>query len=172
MRPKSLGLVALVLFIATVYVANWLVTHYGVVSVGFGLYAPAGVFAVGIAFTLRDAVHRTFGPWAVMGAILVGAGLSYTISPAFATASAVAFLVSEGADLLVYTPLERKTWLGAVVLSNTVGLLLDSWIFLTIAFGSLQFFAGQVVGKAWMTALTIALIALFRASRSLLPRCA
>jgi hypothetical protein len=38
------------------------------------------------------------------------------------------------------------------VLSNTVGLLIDSWLFLTIAFGSLAFFWGQVVGKAWMTA--------------------
>jgi uncharacterized PurR-regulated membrane protein YhhQ (DUF165 family) len=170
MRPKSLGLVALALFIATVYVANWLVSHYGVVSVGFGLVAPAAVFSVGAAFTLRDAVHRTLGPaWVVVG-ILVGAGLSYTIAPTFATASAVAFLVSEAADLLVYTPLEQRSWLSAVVLSNTVGLLIDSWIFLSIAFGSLAFFWGQVVGKAWMTALTIALIALARASKRVLPR--
>jgi uncharacterized PurR-regulated membrane protein YhhQ (DUF165 family) len=168
-RPKSLGLVALVLFIATVYVANWLVSHYGVVNVGFGLVAPAAVFSVGIAFTLRDAVHRLLGPWYVVAGILAGAALSYTISPAFATASAVAFLVSEAADLLVYTPLEKRSWIGAVTLSNTVGLLIDSWIFLTIAFGSLDFFWGQVVGKAWMTALTIALFALARGIKTLRP---
>lgn len=170
MRPKAVGLVALGLFIATVYVANWLVSHYGIVNVGFGLQAPAAVFSVGAAFTLRDAVHRTLGPKFVVLGIAVGAALSYSIAPAFATASGVAFLVSELADLTVYTPLERKSWLGAVVLSNTVGLALDSWIFLSIAFGSLDFFWGQCVGKAWMTALTIAVIAAVRASRALLPR--
>lgn len=167
---RKAGLAALVAFIATVYVANWLVSHYGIVNVGFGLQAPAAVFSVGAAFTLRDIVHRTLGPAWVFAGIIVGAGLSYTIAPAFATASMVAFLASETADLLVYTPLEKRSWIGAVTLSNTVGLALDSWIFLTIAFGSLGFFWGQVVGKAWMTALTIALIALARASRSLLPR--
>jgi uncharacterized PurR-regulated membrane protein YhhQ (DUF165 family) len=74
----------------------------------------------------------------------------------------VAFLVSELADFAVYTPLHERTWVGAVVLSNTVGLLIDSWLFLTIAFGSLAFFWGQVVGKAWMTALAVALLAAWR----------
>jgi uncharacterized PurR-regulated membrane protein YhhQ (DUF165 family) len=57
-----------------------------------------------------------------------------------------------------------------VLLSNTVGLLIDSWIFLTLAFGSLTFFAGQVVGKAWMTVLTIAVIAAVRGARALSTR--
>jgi hypothetical protein len=43
-------------------------------------------------------------------------GLSFLIAPTFALASGVAFLVSEAADLTVYTPLERRSWLGAVVL--------------------------------------------------------
>jgi uncharacterized PurR-regulated membrane protein YhhQ (DUF165 family) len=100
-----------------------------------------------------------------------GAGASYLISPAFAVASAVAFLVSELADFAVYTPLERRSWLGAVLVSNTVGLLVDSWLFLTLAFGSLQFFWGQVVGKAWMTLLAVAALAVVRGARGhLLPR--
>jgi uncharacterized PurR-regulated membrane protein YhhQ (DUF165 family) len=155
------------LFIATVWVANWLVSHYGIVDVGFGLKAPAAVFSVGVAFTLRDFVHRSLGRWYVVAGIVIGAGLSFLIAPTFALASGVAFLVSETADLTVYTPLERRSWLGAVVLSNTVGLLIDSWLFLTIAFGSLTFFWGQVVGKAWMTVLTIAVIAAVRGARAL-----
>jgi uncharacterized PurR-regulated membrane protein YhhQ (DUF165 family) len=175
---KRIGYVALAAFIATVWVANWLVGHVGtptpsgahVVAVGFGLYAPPAVFAVGIAFTLRDTIHRTLGRYWVFAGIVAGAGLSFLISPTFALASGAAFLVSETADLAVYTPLERKSWLGAVVLSNTVGLFIDSWLFLTIAFGSLTFFWGQVVGKAWMTILTIAVIAAVRGARALLPR--
>lgn len=172
-----IGLAALVGFIATIFLANWLIAHVGTqpfpggphtISVGFGLTAPSGVLAVGLAFTFRDIVQRTLGVPAVIGAILLGAGLSYLVSPAFAAASACAFLVSEAADLLVYTPLEQRGWLGAVVVSNVVGAVVDSWLFLTLAFGSTAFLAGQVVGKIEMTAL--ALMFLIPARRALLPR--
>jgi queuosine precursor transporter len=161
------GLAAAIGYIATIFVANWLIQHVGIIGVGFGLQAPAGVLAVGAAFTLRDIVQRTLGREAVVIAILIGAALSYLVAPNFAIASGVAFLVSELADFAVYTPLERRSWLGAVALSNTVGLLVDSWLFLTLAFGSLQFFWGQVVGKAYMTVLAILLLA---AGRALLAR--
>ena len=166
---KTTGLIAATGFIATVWIANWLISHYGVVPVGFGLVAPAGVYAVGVAFTLRDITHRALGPWAVIGAIVIGAGLSWLIAPAFAVASGVAFLVSETADLAVYTPLRRKSWIGSVAVSNTVGLAVDSALFLWLAFGSLTFFWGQVVGKAWMTLAAVALMAAFRGARGLLP---
>lgn len=165
---RRLGCAAALGYVATIFAANWLIAHIGIVSVGFGLVAPAGVFAAGLALTLRDVVQATLGRLAVVAAILVGALLSYTVSPAFAVASAVAFLVSELADLAVYTPLERQSWLGAIALSNTVGLLIDSALFLWLAFGSLEFFWGQVVGKAWMTLLAIALLAVSR--RALLAR--
>jgi hypothetical protein len=45
-----------------------------------------------------------------------------------------------------------------VALSNTVGLVVDSALFLALAFGSLEFLAGQVVGKLWMTVLAVALL--------------
>jgi uncharacterized PurR-regulated membrane protein YhhQ (DUF165 family) len=167
-RVRRIGYVAALGYIATIFAANWLIAHVGIVHVGFGLMAPAGVYAVGVAFTLRDITHRTLGPLFTVAAILIGASLSYLVSPAFAAASAVAFLASELADFAVYTPLERRSWLGAVALSNTVGLVVDSVLFLTIAFGSLEFFWGQVVGKAWMTLLAVLLLAVGR--RAVLPR--
>ena len=60
--------------------------------------------------------------------------------------------------LAVYTPLRRRNWLVAVALSNTVGLVADSLLFLWLAFGSLDFLPGQVVGKLWMTVLAVALL--------------
>ncbi|MBU4213584.1 MAG: VUT family protein [Actinobacteria bacterium] len=84
------------------------------------------------------------------------------MSPNFAVASATAFLFSEFADIAVYTPLRRRRWLTAVVASNTVGLVVDSLLFLWLAFGSLTYLSGQVVGKAWMTALAVALMAVAR----------
>jgi uncharacterized PurR-regulated membrane protein YhhQ (DUF165 family) len=40
---------------------------------------------------------------------------------------------SEAVDLIVYTPLERRSWPAAVAASNTVGAVVDTLLFLTIA---------------------------------------
>jgi uncharacterized PurR-regulated membrane protein YhhQ (DUF165 family) len=65
-------------------------------------------------------------------------------------ASAGAFLVSETADMLVYTPLQRRRLMLAVFASSLVGLVVDSIVFLSLAFGSLAFLEGQILGKTWM----------------------
>lgn len=159
-RRTSLGVATAALYVTTIWLANYLIQHYGFVSVGFGLMAPAGVYAAGLALGLRDVTQRLLGRTAVIGCILTGAALSYTISPAFATASAIAFLLSEAADFAVYSPLEKRTFIGAMLASNIVGAAVDSVLFLWIAFGSLAFFWGQFLGKMWITLLTIAAIAL------------
>jgi len=160
----------LVAFIACIWLANWAIETFGLVPVGFGLMAPAGVYFAGLTFTFRDLAHERVGRRWVVVAILVGAALSYVISPAFAVASGVAFLVSEMSDLAVYAPLRKRSWLGAVALSNTVGLLVDSALFLWLAFASLEFLPGQVVGKAWMTALAIVVLMGSRRALSLRQR--
>jgi uncharacterized PurR-regulated membrane protein YhhQ (DUF165 family) len=144
---------ATVAFIATIWLANWSLARWGVVSIGFGLAAPAGVFFAGLAFTLRDTLHETGGRAWVIVAILVGAALSALLEDArtFAVASGTAFLASESADLLVYAPLRARGWLRAVFASNVVGFTLDSILFLWLAFGSLEFLAGQLAGKGYMT---------------------
>lgn len=145
-------------YLASIVLANVLIATVGIVPVGFGLVAPAGVYAAGLVFTLRDLVQETLGRrWTVAG-ILVGALISASISPQLALASGTAFLFSELADFLVYSPLRRRSWLGAVVASNTVGLVVDSALFLSLAFGSLAFLPGQIVGKAWMTLLAVAVL--------------
>jgi hypothetical protein len=42
-----IGVAAFAAYVASILGANWLVQHYGVVSVGFGLTATAGTFAAG-----------------------------------------------------------------------------------------------------------------------------
>lgn len=142
-------------YIATIFAANWAIQTFGIVPVGFGLMAPAGVYFVGLAFTFRDLAHDAVGRRWVVAAIVIGAGLSAFVSPQFALASGVAFLFSELADFAVYTPLRERGWLRAVAASNAVGLVVDSVLFLALAFGSLEFLPGQIVGKAWMTALAV-----------------
>jgi len=155
---KTIGYVCAAGMVATVYAANWALNRYGIVPVGFGLYAPAGVYFAGLAFGLRDVVHDSLGRVWVLGAILVGAAVAYTVAPAFAVASAVAFLVSEVADFAVYEPLRQRRWVAAVVASNIVGAIVDSALFLWLAFGSLDHMTGQVVAKAYMVAPALLLV--------------
>src|SRR3712207_4535035 len=118
--------------------------------------APSGVLMIGLALVLRDLVQRRLGlAWAA-GAVLAGAALSALIAPpALVLASGLAFLLGEAADLAVYTPLQRRGLTPAVLASGAVGLVVDSLVFLWVAFGSLDFLAGQVIGKAWMVLLAL-----------------
>ncbi len=77
-------------------------------------------------------------------------------------ASATAFLLSEFADFAVYTPLARRRLVTAVVASSVVGLVVDSIVFLWLAFGSLEFLLGQVIGKLWMVLLAIPFVMYLR----------
>jgi uncharacterized PurR-regulated membrane protein YhhQ (DUF165 family) len=155
-------MIPLIGYIAVIVLANWAIETFGIVPVGFGLAAPAGVYFAGLAFTLRDLTQEQLGRRWTVGAIVLGAAISALVSPAFALASGVAFLLSELADFAVYTPLRERNWLAAVGLSNTVGLTIDSALFLTLAFGSLDFLAGQIVGKLWMTLLAVTVLWLWR----------
>ena len=149
----------LVGYVLTIPLANWAITTFGLVPVGFGLLAPAGVYFAGLAFTLRDLTQEALGRTWTLAAIGCGALLSLAVSDPFvAGASAVAFLVSELLDFAVYQPLRERRWLTAVAASNAVGLVVDSALFLWLAFGSLDFLAGQIVGKAWITLLAVAVL--------------
>jgi queuosine precursor transporter len=166
------GIVFLALFALTIPAANWLIGHAGTVCqpqgpclipVAPGLMAPSGVTMAGVALVLRDLVQRRLGVAAASLAILAGAVLSALLAPpALVIASATAFLLSEFADLAVYTPLARRRLLIAVVASSVVGLVVDSVVFLWLAFGSLEFLLGQIVGKAWMVLLSIPFVAWLR----------
>ena len=166
------GILFLALFALTIPAANWLIGHVGTTCVPQGLclipvapalMAPSGVTMVGIALVLRDLVQRRLGTAISALAVLVGSGLSALYAPAtLVLASASAFLLSELADLAVYTPLARRRLVAAVIASSCAGLVVDSIVFLWLAFGSLDFLAGQVVGKAWMVLLSVPLVAWLR----------
>ncbi|MEZ5842982.1 MAG: VUT family protein [Hyphomicrobiaceae bacterium] len=158
------GALFLALFCACIPAANWLIQNVGTVCVANGpclipvgwkldgtmLMAPSAVIVVGLAFVLRDLVQRRLGVGWAAGAVVAGAALSALLAPpALVIASGVAFLVAEMADLLVYTPLARRRLIAAVVLSSIAGLVVDSLVFLQLAFGSLEFLWGQVAGKSW-----------------------
>lgn len=162
------GFLFLALFGLCIPAANWLIGHAGtmcipqgpcLIPVAPGVMAPSGVLMVGLALVLRDLVQRRLGLGWSAAAILAGAALSALLAPpALVLASAVAFLLSELADLLVYTPLQRRGLVRAVVISSLAGLVVDSLVFLQLAFGSLDFLSGQVIGKLWMVGLSLPLL--------------
>jgi len=166
------GMIFLVAFGLTIPAANWLIGNAGTVCVpngpclipvAPGVMAPSGVLMIGVALVLRDLVQRRLGAGFSAFAVLVGALISTVLAPpALVIASGVAFLLSEFADLAVYTPLARRRLLAAVVVSSLVGLVVDSIVFLWLAFGSLAFLPGQVIGKAWMVLLSIPFVLYLR----------
>lgn len=172
---KSLNTILLTAgFAATIPLANWLIGNVGTVCVpngpcllpvGFGLTAPSGVLVVGASLVLRDMVHEAGGVKAALFAIGVGGALSALFAaPALLAASVLAFVLAELADLAVYAPLrERRLWL-AVLLSGLAGAVIDSAVFLWVAFGSLDFIAGQVLGKLWMSLVALPFLFAIRPS--------
>lgn len=156
-------LIAASAYAASIPAANWMIGNVGTeafpggphtIPVGFGFTAPSGVLMIGAALVARDVIHRTAGKRVALIAIAVGVVLSFALAdPNIAIASAVAFGLGELADFAVYTPLQRKRLTLAVIASGIVGGIIDSLVFLQLAFGSTMFWQGQVIGKTWMALL-------------------
>ncbi len=167
-RRFAEGLVFLVLFCLTIPAANWLTSHLGttcvpdgpcLLPVAPGILTPSGVLMAGAALVLRDLVQRRFGIGIGICVIVMGASISGLLAPAsLVVASATAFLISEFVDFAIYTPLARRHFVSAVVVSGLIGLVVDSALFLWLAFGSLEFLAGQIIGKTWTILLSIPLM--------------
>jgi hypothetical protein len=166
-------------YVLTVVAANYAIGHWGTpppfpggphtIPVGFGYTAPTGVIFVALALVLRDYVQfglgRTRGeaPTSVQVGVMLaliasGVALSFLIAtPALAVASAVAFGLSEIADYALFTWVAPR-WGRAVFAGGIAGAVVDSVLFLWIAFGSLAFIQGQVLGKAYGVTLAAILI--------------
>lgn len=158
---KRWAFVALGVYIGAIVLSNWLITHVGIPvghgthlsPVGFGLLAPSGVWAAAVSFPARDITQRLGGRWLGIIAIVVGAAVSWYISaPVIAVASGVTYLISESADFLVYTPLQRRYFAWAVFASGCVAAVVDSVVFLHLAGlpSGGKAVAGLVLGKFWV----------------------
>lgn len=156
------GYIAAAGYALTIPAANWMIGNVGtfcvpdgpcLIPLGFGLMAPSGVLMIGLALVLRDAVHEWLGARAALYAIGVGAILSYLLAdPFIAVASLIAFGVSELSDFAVYSKIRQRSRELGILVSGIVGSVIDSALFLYIAFGSLAHIEGQIFGKIAMSA--------------------
>ena len=153
------GVAAASVLIMSVVTANWLTSTYHFVPVGFGQMATAGTFAAGFALAARDAVQDTLGKRWMLTVLAAAAVLSFAVAdPHIAAASAIAFTAAELIDFAVYTPIRRRShlgdrrWAAAVILSGAAGAVVDTAVFIGIAFGAaaiLGAMAGQLIGKSY-----------------------
>lgn len=154
-------------YLLAITAANLIVNHFGITVtpyVAFGL--------VGAALIFRDAFADVVGVRRVViqGALIAAGGLiTYLLNQqaaAIAIASVTGFTVSEIAEGVSYYLMGNKAWLQRAQRSAAIGAVLDSVLFITLAFGftpSIIFI--QIVAKgfgAWVWSNAF----LFRYSRS------
>lgn len=167
-KGTAMRVLLFIAYLLTIPIANWMIGNVGttcvpegpcLVPVFPGLMAPSGVLLIGAALVLRDAVQQLMGIRWALAAIACGVLLSALVAPpALVVASATAFALAELLDLAVYTPLRKRNLSAAVLASGAVGATVDSAVFLWLAFGSIDFMAGQLVGKMWMTVFAASIL--------------
>lgn len=152
--------VVLALYLLSIVAGVAAIKIFGVVPIPGGFMAPAAVYVVGVTLILRDWLHELTGRRTALLAIIAGAGLSAAFDVRLALASGLAFLISEVLDLLVYEQVRNRfdSVPTGMAVSNTVSIPVDSLIFLGLAFGSLDFFWGQVIGKGIATVVAIVVL--------------
>ena len=161
----------LALYVASIVAANVLIVTVGLVPVGFGLLAPAGVYAAGFTLTLRDLDPGRAGPALDARAPSSRAPPSRRCSPRRWPWPPARPSSSPSWPTSPSTP--RCAGAGSWAPwrpSNAVGLVVDSALFLALAFGSLTLLPGLVLGKVWATLLALLLLGLRRRYGHPLPR--
>jgi queuosine precursor transporter len=158
------------LYVGAAAAANLLIAQFGPPAV-----PVVSFLLVGFIITTRDRLHDAWQGrrLSVRLGLLIAAGslVSYLVNAdaaSIAIASAVAFAVSESVNALVYQPMLARgvPWLTRVNAGNVPNALLDSLIFVTLAFGFAPgIIAGQVMAKVLGGALWSMVLAHRRASR-------
>lgn len=123
-------------YVAFIPLTNFLFSYIGVLPIpGTDFVWHPLAILVGFWLVLRDLAHRELGDRWIFAPVIIGMALSYSTSSArIATASAIAFLVSECIDYAVFRwsgkPLAKR-----ILLSSAASVPVDSILFSGIAFG-------------------------------------
>ena len=107
-----------------------------------------GALTYPVAFLVTDLTNRTLGPRSARIVIAAGFVLAVILSvwlatPRIALASGVAFLVAQLLDVAVFNRLRAGVWWRAPLASSTLGSVVDTALFFSIAFAA--------TGLPWIT---------------------
>lgn len=98
-----------------------------------------GALTYPVAFLVTDLTNRKLGARSARRVVYVGFALAVVLSAALATpriamASGSAFLVAQLLDILVFDRLRRTRWWQAPLVSSTLGSIVDTALFFSLAF--------------------------------------
>ena len=130
-----------------------------------------GALTYPASFLVTDLTTRLQGPGRARAVVVVGFALAVALSvwlasPRIALASGTAFLVGQLLDIAVFQRLRAGSWWRAPLVSSSLGSLLDTLIFFTLAFAGTglpwpTWAAGDLAVKL---ALALLFLAPFRAA--------
>ncbi|EJF74669.1 VUT family protein [Bartonella alsatica] len=136
-----------------VVIASNILVQYPVYWFGLNELLTYGAFTYPFAFLINDLTNRFYGPAAARRVVYAGffAGVFVSwilVTPRLAIASSLAFLFGQLLDIVIFTPLRRKTWWKAPLAAAFVGSALDTVLFFALAFSSSFAFIDQMTGYA------------------------
>ncbi|HET6448239.1 MAG TPA: VUT family protein [Conexibacter sp.] len=137
-HPRSTALLACA-FLLAVATANLVTAHFA--ARGHPEASVVTAFAlVSFGFVARDRLHDAWSRHRALklGALIAGGALIACLSTPgagrVAWASCAAFAASETLDAIAYQLARRRSWLARCNGSNVVGALVDSSVFVAVAF--------------------------------------
>ena len=114
-----------------------------------------GAFSYPITFLITDLANRAYGKIVARKVVLTGfiigvlltlfvsTNFSDIISIRIAIGSGVAFFIAQNLDIQIFDRLRKKSWYIAPLTSSTIGSVVDTFLFFSIAF--------YATGIAWFT---------------------
>ena len=137
-----------------VVLSNYLV-QFPVNQFGLSEILTYGAFSYPITFLITDLANRAYGKAVARKVVYIGfvIGILLTlfvstnftdiISIRIAIGSGVAFFVAQNLDVQVFDRLRKKSWFIAPLTSSTLGSMVDTFLFFSIAF--------YATGISWVT---------------------
>ncbi len=130
-----------VVVLSSNYLVQFPFNHYGLNKI-----LTYGAFSYPVAFLITDLANRSYGKFTARKIVYIGfiLGIVFTlffstnfkdlISIRIAIASGSAFLVAQLLDVQIFDKLRKNKWYVAPLISSTIGSLVDTLLFFSIAF--------------------------------------
>ena len=137
-----------------VLISNFLV-QYPIQKFGLSEILTYGAFSYPVTFLITDLANRAYGKVVarkvvyfgfVIGILLtlfVSTNFSDIISIRIAIGSGMAFFVAQNLDIQIFDRLRKRSWYIAPLTSSSLGSLIDTFLFFSIAF--------YATGIPWLT---------------------
>ena len=137
-----------------VVISNYLV-QFPIQQFGLAEILTYGAFTYPITFLITDLANRAYGKVVARKVVYVGfiigilltlfvsTNFSDIISIRIAIGSGLAFFISQNLDIKIFDHLRKKSWFVAPLTSSTLGSIVDTFLFFSIAFYS--------TGVPWIT---------------------